>query len=50
MEKEFSTIGKTFRAIHTAMSFFTVATELRLISAAKYALDDSIRKESVEYK
>jgi hypothetical protein len=46
MEKEFSLIGKTFRAIHTSMAFFTVATELRLISAAKYALDDDVRKSS----
>lgn len=46
MEKEFSLIGKAFRAIHTSMAYFTVATELRLISASKYALDDDVRKSS----
>ena len=43
-------IGKAFRAIHTSMAYFTVATELRLISASKYALDDDVRKSSLEYK
>lgn len=50
MEKEFSLIGKAFRAIHTSMAYFTVATELRLISASKYALDDDVRKSSEEYR
>ena len=46
MEKEFSNVGKIFRIIHTSMSYFTVATELRLISASKYALDEGERKSS----
>lgn len=32
------------------MAFFTIATELRLISASKYALNDDERKSSIEYK
>lgn len=40
LEKEFSITGKMFRVVHISMAFFTIATELRLIAASKYALND----------
>jgi hypothetical protein len=39
-----------FRVVHISMAYFTIATELRLISASKYALNDDERKSSAEYK
>jgi hypothetical protein len=50
MAKELSSRGKLFRVVHIAMAHFTVATELRLISASKYALDENQRKLSQEFK
>jgi hypothetical protein len=46
MEYEFSLKGKCFKVVYLAMAHFTVATELRLIAASKYSLDEDERKMS----
>jgi len=40
IDYEFSLKGKSFKVVYLAMAHFTVATELRLISASKYSLDE----------
>lgn len=47
MKEELAAKGKLFKVIYLSMAHFTVATELRLISANKYALDEEERKLSL---
>ncbi len=44
MNEEYSLKGKFLKLVHMSMAHFTVATELRLISASKYSLDDNERR------
>ena len=48
LKREISFIQKIYKVIYISIAFFTIATELRLISVQNYP--ESSKKESKEYR